>query len=126
VDSDRILLWIVFNVFVLSILFLDLGVFHRKAHVVSVKEAAAWSCVWVSLALLFGLGVYLAQGRDKAMEFLTGYVIERSFSVDNLFVLIVIFSYFTVPAIYQHRVLFRVSWEPLLGGPFLSPRGRPF
>jgi tellurite resistance protein TerC len=99
-------LWIAFNVFVLGMLALDLGVFHRKAHAVSVREALAWSCVWIFLALLFGLGVYFVRGGEKALEFLTGYVIEWSLSVDNLFVFLVIFSYFAVPPIYQHRVLF--------------------
>ena len=103
---EHLLLWVVFNVFVLGILVLDLGVFHRKAHVVSLREALAWSCVWVSLALLFGLGIYLLRGGEKALEFITGYLIEWSLSVDNLFVFLVIFSYFAVPAIYQHRVLF--------------------
>lgn len=103
---EHLLLWVVFNVFVLGILVLDLAVFHRKAHVVSLREALAWSCVWVSLALLFGLGIYLLRGGEKALEFITGYLIEWSLSVDNLFVFLVIFSYFAVPAIYQHRVLF--------------------
>ena len=103
---EHLLLWVVFNVFVLGILVVDLGVFHRKAHVVSLREALAWSCVWVSLALLFGLGIYLLRGGEKALEFITGYLIEWSLSVDNLFVFLVIFSYFAVPAIYQHRVLF--------------------
>ena len=103
---DRIFLWVVFNVFVLGILALDLAVFHRKAHVVSLREALAWSCVWVSLALLFGIGVYFVRGGEKALEFITGYLIEWSLSMDNLFVFLVIFSYFAVPAMYQHRVLF--------------------
>jgi tellurite resistance protein TerC len=85
---------------------LDLLVLHRKAHAVSLREAAAWSCAWVSLALIFGLGVYYFRGAEKGLEFLTGYVIEWSLSVDNLFVFLVIFSYFAVPAVYQHRVLF--------------------
>jgi len=85
---------------------LDLLVLHRKAHAVSLREALTWSCVWVSLALLFSLGVYFVRGGEKALEFLTGYVIEWSLSVDNLFVFLVIFSYFAVPPIYQHRVLF--------------------
>ena len=104
--SDNLFLWVIFNVFVLGILALDLLVLHRKAHSVSLREALAWSCVWVSLALLFALGVYFFLGGEKALEFLTGYVIEWSLSVDNLFVFLVIFSYFGVPAIYQHRVLF--------------------
>jgi len=106
VTSDNLFLWVIFNVFVLGILALDLLVLHRKAHAVSLREALAWSCVWVSLALLFSLGVYFVRGGEKALEFLTGYVIEWSLSVDNLFVFLVIFSYFAVPPIYQHRVLF--------------------
>jgi tellurite resistance protein TerC len=104
--DSQLFLWVVFNVFVLGILALDLLVLHRKAHAVSLREAAVWSCVWVSMALLFGAGVYYFRGSEKALEFLTGYVIEWSLSVDNLFVFLVIFSYFAVPAIYQHRVLF--------------------
>jgi tellurite resistance protein TerC len=106
VTSDSLFLWVIFNVFVLGVLALDLLVLHRKAHAVSLREALAWSCVWVSLALLFALGVYFFRGGEKALEFLTGYVIEWSLSVDNLFVFLVIFSYFAVPPIYQHRVLF--------------------
>jgi len=105
-DSDRLLLWIVFNVFVLGMLTLDLGVFHRKAHVVSLKEAGVWSCVWVGLALVFNFGIYYLWGQEKALEFLTGYVIEKSLSVDNLFVFLMIFQYFNTPAEYQHRILF--------------------
>lgn len=103
---DRLLLWIVFNVFVLGMLALDLGVFHRKAHAVSLKEALVWCCVWVSLALTFNAGIYIWSGPEKALEFLTGYLIEYSLSVDNVFVFAIIFSYFAVPAAYQHRVLF--------------------
>jgi len=106
VTSDSLFLWVIFNVFVLGMLALDLLVLHRKAHAVSLREALAWSCVWVSLAFLFGLGVYFVRGGEKALEFLTGYVIEWSLSVDNLFVFLVIFSYFSVPPTYQHRVLF--------------------
>ncbi|MEX0806212.1 MAG: TerC family protein [Candidatus Binatia bacterium] len=104
--DSQLYLWVIFNIFVLGILALDLLVLHRKAHAVSMREAAAWSCVWVSLALLFCLGVYFFRDGEKALEFLTGYVIEWSLSVDNLFVFLVIFSYFAVPAVYQHRVLF--------------------
>jgi tellurite resistance protein TerC len=104
--DSQVLLWITFNVFVLGILALDLLVLHRDAHTVSLREALAWSCVWVSLALVFCLGIYFFRGGEKALEFLTGYVIEWSLSVDNLFVFLVIFSYFAVPPVYQHRVLF--------------------
>jgi len=85
---------------------LDLLVFHRKAHAVSLREAFSWSVVWISLALIFNLGIYYLWGSEKAMEFLAGYLIEKSLSVDNIFVFIVIFSYFAVPAMYQHRILF--------------------
>src|SRR5688572_20573561 len=85
---------------------LDLGVFHRKAHDVSLREAAVWSVVWVALALAFAGGVYAWWGPDRALEFMTGYVIEKSLSVDNIFVFVMLFSYFAVPTIYQHRVLF--------------------
>ena len=103
---ERLILWITFNVFVLGMLALDLGVFHRKAHAVSIKEASIWSAVWILLALTFNLGIYFVWGQEKALEFLTGYVIEKSLSVDNLFVFLMIFQYFATPAIYQHRVLF--------------------
>ena len=105
-DSERLLLWIAFNVFVLGMLALDLGVFHRKAHAVSIKEASTWSVIWIALALLFNTGIYFYWGQGKALEFLTGYVIEKSLSVDNLFVFLMIFQYFGTPAQYQHRVLF--------------------
>jgi tellurite resistance protein TerC len=105
-DSGRIFLWIGFNVFVLALLAVDLGVFHRKAHAVSIKEATAWSIVWVSLAMIFNLGIYFTWGEQKALEFFTGYVIEKSLSVDNLFVFVMIFQYFSTPTEYQHRVLF--------------------
>jgi tellurite resistance protein TerC len=85
---------------------LDLGVFHRKAHVVSFKESITWTVVWVSLAMLFNLGVAHYMGNDKGLEFFTGYVIEKSLSVDNVFVFALLFSYFAVPAICQHKVLF--------------------
>jgi tellurite resistance protein TerC len=98
--------WIGFNVFVLLMLALDLGVFNRKAHVVSVKEALTWSGVWICLALVFNSLIYYWFGEHKAVEFLTGYVIEKSLSVDNIFVFVLIFGYFQIPAIYQHKVLF--------------------
>lgn len=99
-------LWIGFNLFVLALLALDLGVFHRNSHTVSVKEAAIWTVVWVSLAVAFGTGVYFWAGGQKALEFFTGYLIEYSLSVDNIFVFVLLFTYFAVPPSYQHRVLF--------------------
>lgn len=103
---DRTLLWIFFNLFVLAMLAIDLGIFHRQAHKVSLREALAWSLVWISLALVFNIGVYYYWGAEKALEFLAGYLIEKSLSVDNIFVFLMIFSYFAVPDVYQHRVLF--------------------
>ena len=99
-------LWVGFNVFVLAMLALDLGVFHRQAHVVSLREALMWSTVWVGLALAFNAGIWYFAGATKALEFLTGYLIEKSLSVDNVFVFALTFSYFAVPAQYQHKVLF--------------------
>jgi tellurite resistance protein TerC len=119
-------LWISFIGLVLAMLALDLGVFHRKHHVVRTREALAWSAVWVSLALLFSLFVYFGydhhwfgmgtaidpidgqpnSGRDALVKYLTGYVVEESLSVDNIFVIALLFTYFKVPALYQHRVLF--------------------
>jgi tellurite resistance protein TerC len=104
--ETNIWFWVLFNLFVLGMLALDLGVFHRESHRVTVKEAAIWSAVWISLALLFNLGLYFYAGQTVALEFLGGYLLEKSLSVDNIFVFVLIFSYFNVPAIYQHRVLF--------------------
>jgi tellurite resistance protein TerC len=95
-----------FNAFVLLMLALDLGVFHRRAHEVKLREAAAWSAVWVTVALLFNVLIYLYAGPQAGLEFLTGYLVEKSLAVDNIFVIAMIFSYFAVPSIYQHRVLF--------------------
>jgi TerC family integral membrane protein len=100
------LLWTVFSVFVLGMLALDLGVFSRKPHEVRFREALTWSAVWVTLALIFNGWIYLRFGQVKALEFLTGYVIEKALSVDNIFVFVVLFASFAVPKIYQHRVLF--------------------
>jgi tellurite resistance protein TerC len=116
VMEESIWLWVGFNVFVLVLLALDLGVFHRKAHAVSMKEALTWSIIWITLSLLFNLVIYLFWDKmvpnssytngEAALAFLTGYLIEKSLSVDNIFVFILIFSFFAVPAAYQHRVLF--------------------
>ncbi|MBI2896597.1 MAG: TerC family protein [Deltaproteobacteria bacterium] len=98
-------MWIGFTIFVLAMLALDLGVFHRKAHVVRVRESLAWTLVWILLSLLFGAFVFVRFGEDRALEFLTGYLIEKALSVDNLFVFLVIFSYFSVPPALHHKVL---------------------
>jgi len=100
------LLWLGFVAFVLAMLAIDLGVFHRRAHAVGLKEAAVWSVVWVALAALFNLGVYLWSGPDQALQFTAGYLIEKALAVDNIFVFAIVFSTFAVPAMYQHRVLF--------------------
>jgi tellurite resistance protein TerC len=104
--SDSTILWISFNAFVLLMLALDLGVFHRKSHEITVKEALIWTGVWITLAMLFNIFIDFYFGKDKAIEFFTGYLIEKSLSVDNIFVIIMIFSYFNVPKPYQHKVLF--------------------
>lgn len=114
--EESIWLWVGFNLFVVFLLALDLGVFHRKAHAVSMKEALGWSLIWIALSLLFNAGIYFFWDRfvpnssytnsQAAIAFFTGYLIEKSLSVDNIFVFVLIFSYFAVPAAYQHRVLF--------------------
>ena len=98
--------WIGFHLFVFAMLALDLGVFHRKAHVVSFRESLGWTITWITLALLFNLGVWRWRGDQAALEFLTGYLIEYSLSMDNVFVFALLFSYFAVPQEYRHRVLF--------------------
>ena len=99
-------LWIAFNTVVLALLALDLFVFHRSAHEVRFREAAAWSAFWIALSLCFAAGVYYFRGHEDGLEFLTGYLIEKALSVDNIFVFVLVFSYFRVPLAYQHRVLF--------------------
>jgi tellurite resistance protein TerC len=99
-------LWIGFLGFVVVMLALDLGVFHRKDHVVGYREALGWSVTWIGLALLFNLGIWQLYGAERGLEFLTGYVIEKSLSVDNIFVFVVVFSALGIPALYQHRVLY--------------------
>jgi len=106
VPQNETLLFILFNIFILCLLFLDLGVIHRKAHSVGVREAAIWSAVWVSLSLIFNGGIFYFVGQTAGLEFLAGYLIEKALSVDNIFVFLIIFSYFGVPPVYQHKVLF--------------------
>jgi tellurite resistance protein TerC len=98
--------WVGFLAVICALLALDLGVFHRSAHAVSVREAAIWTVVWISLSLVFNLGLFFWAGPQVGLDFLTGYVIEYSLSVDNIFVFVLLFSYFRVPAAHQHRVLF--------------------
>ncbi|SDB86152.1 TerC family protein [Williamwhitmania taraxaci] len=101
-----IYVWIGFIAFILLLLVIDLGIFHRKSHEVKIKEALIWTGVWILLSLIFNYGVYIFMGKEKALEFLAGYLIEKSLSVDNLFVFIMLFSFFDVKPQYQHKVLF--------------------
>ncbi len=102
----NIALWVGFNAFVFLMLALDLGVFHRQSHKIKFKESLTWTAVWIGLALIFNAGLYHFFGKQPALEFLTGYVIEKSLSVDNIFVILMIFTFFRVPDKYQHKVLF--------------------
>lgn len=99
------ILWAIFSVFITAMLLLDLGVLNRKAHVLSIKEATVWSIVWIVSALLFALAIFYLEGEAKAMEYLAGYLIEKSLSMDNIFVFIMIFAYFKVSPLQQPRVL---------------------
>ena len=98
--------WVIFGVVVTAMLALDLGVFHRKAHAVRGREEAIWSVIWISVALLFNLGIYFRSGSDRGLEFFQAWLIEKALSVDNLFVFLAAFSFFAVPENLQHRVLF--------------------
>ena len=101
-----ILLWVGFNLFILVLLIVDLKVLNRKPHEISIKESLMWSGIWILISLLFNIGVYFWLGRESALQFFTGYLIEKSLSIDNLFVFLLLFSYFKVPSRYQHKVLF--------------------
>jgi tellurite resistance protein TerC len=106
VGDSSLWLWLGFGLFIVLMLVLDLGLLNRKAHSITYREASVWSAVWVTLALLFSGIVFRFMGTEKGLEFLTGYLIELTLSVDNLFVFLLVFSYFQVPAKFQHRVLF--------------------
>ena len=99
------LLWLIFNLFVLAVMALDLGVFHRRPHKMTMREALTWTLVWVGLSIAFGLGVMHFSGEQRGLEFFTGYVIEKALSVDNLFLFLVIFRAFSVDEKIQHRLL---------------------
>ncbi len=105
-ESNMTVWWIIFVLFILAMLALDLGVFNRRAHVIKVKEALWWTLFWVSLAMCFCLGIYYFRGQEKALEFLAAYLIEESLSIDNLFVFLLIFNYFGIPTQYEHKALF--------------------
>ncbi len=98
--------WILFNVFVLLMLAFDLGIVNRKSHDISVKAALTWTLIWVLLALIFNVIIYYWKGRQQALEFFTGYLVEKALSIDNIFVFIMVFSYFGIPPRFQHKVLF--------------------
>ncbi len=98
--------WILFNLFVVGMLVLDLGLFNRTAHAVTMRQAAIWSAVWIALSLLFNLGIYLYAGSEPALAFFSGYLLEKSLAIDNIFIFVLIFGALAVPAAYQHRVLF--------------------
>lgn len=104
--EHSIWLWVGFNLFIILMLVIDLGIFNRKAHVITYKEAAIWSAVWITLAAIFAVIVFWHLGKSTGFDFVLGYIVEKALSVDNLFVFLLIFSYFKVPAKYQHRVLF--------------------
>lgn len=104
--KTSLLFWVIFGIIIITVLAIDLGVLNKRAHKIALKEALAWSGVWISLALIFNIFVYFQFGKVKALEFLTGYVIEYSLSIDNIFVFIMVFSYFSVKPQYQHKVLF--------------------
>jgi tellurite resistance protein TerC len=113
--------WIAFAAILVVMLAIDLGVVHRRAHTVSLREAAIWSAVWVALSLAFGLGVWIFMGPTQGLEFYTGYLIEKALSIDNIFVFVLIFSYFRVPQQFQHRVLFwGVLGALVMRGVFIS------
>jgi tellurite resistance protein TerC len=99
-------LWLAFNAFVIGMLALDLGVFHKKSKEVTIREALSWTALWIGLAMVFNIFIYYQFSKEHAIEFFTGYLIEKSLSVDNIFVIIMIFGYFNVPKAYQHKVLF--------------------
>jgi tellurite resistance protein TerC len=102
---QSVLPWVLFNIFLVAMLLLDLLVFHRRPHAISIKESLAWTGVWVGLAVIFGLGIWLFEGSGHAINFFSGYIVEESLSVDNLFVFLMLFTYFCVPSAHQHRVL---------------------
>jgi len=101
-----IIFWVIFNAFVVIMLVLDLGVFHRKSHEITLKEALTWTFVWVFLAIVFNAIIYYWKGQQQALEFFTGYLVEKALSVDNIFVFIMVFTYFQIPTKYQHKILF--------------------
>lgn len=104
--DTSILFWLLFNAFVLIMLVLDLGVFHRKNHEISLKESLIWTFIWIFLAMIFNIIIFYWKGQQSALEFFTGYLVEKALSVDNIFVFIMVFTYFRIPIKYQHKILF--------------------
>ena len=105
-NSGESLLWAIFAITILILFALDMGVFHRQSHKISIREALIWTGIWMAVAFLFNLAVYFWMGQEAAIEFAAGYIVERTLSFDNLFVFVLIFSYFRVPSLYQYKVLF--------------------
>ncbi|MGF1671294.1 MAG: TerC family protein [Balneolaceae bacterium] len=99
-------LWILFNIFIIAMLLIDLMVFNRRPHEISIKESLAWTAIWIILAIIFGIGLYFFMDPASSLDYFTGYLIEKSLSVDNIFVFLLIFTYFGIESKYQHRVLF--------------------
>lgn len=104
--DHSVLLWAIFNIFIIAMLIVDLVVLHKEDEPVSIKEALYWTGIWIALALIFGIGVYYYMGSQTALDYYTGYLIEKSLSVDNIFVFLLVFTYFKVPDEFQHKVLF--------------------
>src|SRR5713226_5416776 len=123
--DNAVLLWVGFTMFIVAMLALDIGLFHRKAQVIGMREALGWTAVWITLALAFNVGVWYWLGSRTAMEFLTGYLVEKALSIDNVFVLILIFSYFETPAATTTRCCSGESLAPLSRAPSSSSAGAP-
>lgn len=103
---DHLTGWIVFHIIIIIMLIIDLGILNRKAHIIKIREAVIYSVIWIALAFIFNIGIYFSNGEKEALEFLTGYIIEKSLSVDNIFVMILIFKTFRIPEKFQHKILF--------------------
>lgn len=98
--------WILFHIIIIIMLVIDLGILNRQAHIIKIKEAVIYSAIWIALAFIFNIGIYFSNGEKEALEFLTGYIIEKSLSIDNIFVMILIFKAFQIPEKFQHKILF--------------------
>ena len=124
--DHTVLLWGGFSLFIVAMLALDIGLFHRKAHVIGMREALAWTVVWITLALALNVGVWYWLGSGAALEFFTGYLVEKALSIDNVFVFILIFSFFETPAAYHHKVLFWGIVGAIVARSILLSAGSPY